>query len=46
MLAAIYFAICYPLSRIARRLEARQPANERIVVAGEADQLATVSSTR
>lgn len=44
VLAAIYFAICYPLSRVARRLEARQPVSERIVVAGEADQLATVSS--
>ena len=44
VLAAIYFAICYPLSRAARRLEARQPAGARIVVTGEADQIATATS--
>ena len=44
VLAAIYFALCYPLSRVARRLGARQPASERIVVTGEADQIATVTS--
>jgi len=43
-LAAIFFVICYPLSRVARRLESRQPASERIVVAGEADQIATATS--
>ncbi len=46
VLGAIFFAICYPLSRVARRLEARQPAGERIVVSGEADQLATATSAR
>lgn len=44
VLAAIFFVICYPLSRVARRLESRQPASERIVVAGEADQIATATS--
>ena len=39
VLACIYFAICYALSRVARRLELRQPTAERIVVTGEADQL-------
>lgn len=46
VLGIIFFAICYPLSRAARRLEARQPSSERIAVSGEADQLATVTSTR
>lgn len=46
VLAVIFFAICYPLSRIARRLEARQPATVRIVVTGEADQMATAISPR
>jgi glutamate transport system permease protein len=44
VLAAIYFAICYSLSRVSRRLELRQPAAERIVVTGEADQLAAATS--
>ena len=39
VLAGIYFVICYSLSRLSRRLELRQPADKRIVVAGEADQL-------
>ena len=39
VLACIYFAICYSLSRVSRRLELRQPAAQRIVVTGEADQL-------
>jgi glutamate transport system permease protein len=41
VLACIYFVICYVLSRVARRLELRQPTAERVVVTGEADQLAT-----
>jgi len=44
VLAIIYFAICYPLSRAARRLEARQPVSVRIVVTGDADQIATATS--
>lgn len=39
VLALIYFAICYSLSRVSRRLELRQPSAGRIVVTGEADQL-------
>jgi glutamate transport system permease protein len=46
VIAVIFFAICYPLSRAARRLEAKQPADERIVVTGEADQIATATSIR
>ncbi len=46
VLAVIFFAICYPLSRVARRLEVRQPDTERIVVSGEADQIATATSVR
>jgi hypothetical protein len=44
VLAAMYFAICYSLSRVSRRLELRQPAAERIVVTGEADQLAAATA--
>jgi glutamate transport system permease protein len=40
VIAVIFFLICYPLSRLSRRLEARQPTEERVVVTGEADQLA------
>lgn len=43
VIAVIFFLICYPLSRLSRRLEARQPAAERVVVTGEADQLATAT---
>ena len=38
MIACIFFAINYPLSRFSRRLEARRPAAERVTVAGEEDQ--------
>ncbi len=40
VIAVIFFLICYPLSRLSRRLEARQPGVERVVVTGEADQIA------
>jgi glutamate transport system permease protein len=40
VIACLFFAINYPLSRISRRLEARQPAEERVAVAGEEDQIA------
>ncbi len=40
VIAVIFFLICYPLSRLSRRLEARQPSGERVVVTGEADQIA------
>jgi His/Glu/Gln/Arg/opine family amino acid ABC transporter permease subunit len=39
VIAVIFFLICYPLSRLSRRLEARQPGVERVVVTGEADQV-------
>jgi glutamate transport system permease protein len=38
VIACIFFAINYPLSRLSRRLEARRPVAERIVVSGEEDQ--------
>jgi glutamate transport system permease protein len=44
MLGVVFFVICYALSRAARRLELRQPDAARVVVTGEADQLATVTS--
>jgi His/Glu/Gln/Arg/opine family amino acid ABC transporter permease subunit len=44
VVACIFFVVCYTLSRIARRLELRQPAAERVVVTGEADQVATVTA--
>jgi len=40
VIACLFFAINYPLSRISRRLEARQPAEERVAVTGEEDQIA------
>jgi glutamate transport system permease protein len=40
VIGIIFFLICYPLSRLSRRLEARQPSEERVVVTGEADQMA------
>jgi glutamate transport system permease protein len=40
VIGVIFFLILYPLSRLSRRLEAGQPAAERVVVTGEADQLA------
>lgn len=40
VIACIYFVICYSLSRLSRRLEARRPAVERLVVIGEEDQVA------
>jgi His/Glu/Gln/Arg/opine family amino acid ABC transporter permease subunit len=43
VIAIIFFLICYPLSRLSRRLEARQPATERVVVTGEVDQLASAT---
>ena len=39
VIAIIFFLICYPLSRLSRRLEARQPTAERVVITGEADQI-------
>ena len=44
VIALLFFAINYPLSRLARRLETRRPADQRVAVAGEEDQLATVVS--
>ncbi|MBA2254126.1 MAG: amino acid ABC transporter permease [Chloroflexi bacterium] len=38
VIACIFFAINYPLSRFSRRLEARRPAHERVHVLGEEDQ--------
>jgi glutamate transport system permease protein len=43
VVAVIFFLICYPLSRLSRRLEAGQPRSERVVVTGEADQLAAAT---
>jgi glutamate transport system permease protein len=43
VIAVIFFLICYPLSRLSRRLEARQPREERVVVTGEADQIAAAT---
>jgi glutamate transport system permease protein len=39
VIGVIFFLILYPLSRLSRRLEARQPATERVAVTGEADQI-------
>jgi glutamate transport system permease protein len=44
VIAIIFFIICFTLSRIARRLEQRQPAAERVVVTGEEDQVATAAA--
>lgn len=38
VIAVIFFLINYPLSRFSRRLEARQPIEERLHVVGEEDQ--------
>lgn len=38
--ACIYFAICYSLSQVARRLEAGRPPEQRVAVSGEEDQIA------
>ena len=43
VIAVIFFLICYPLSRLSRRLEARQPPTDRVVVTGEPDQLTTAT---
>jgi glutamate transport system permease protein len=40
VIGVVFFVILYPLSRLSRRLEARQPRAERVVVTGELDQLA------
>lgn len=40
-LALLFFAINYPLSRVSRRLEARQPADQRVRVGGDEDLVAT-----
>ena len=40
VIAVIFFIICYPLSRLSRRLEARQPEAERVAVPREPEQLA------
>lgn len=39
VIAVIFFLICYPLSRLSRRLEAGRPITERLGVTGEPDQL-------
>jgi glutamate transport system permease protein len=41
VLAMIFFAINFPLSLVSRRLEARQPAHERVRVGGEEDLVPT-----
>ncbi|CAN5549334.1 hypothetical protein BH20CHL6_BH20CHL6_13710 [soil metagenome] len=46
VIGLMFFLICYPLSLISRRLEARQPVSERVIVIGEEDQLATAVSAR
>lgn len=38
VVACVFFVICFTLSRISRRLEARHPKEERVTVSGEADQ--------
>lgn len=38
VIACIFFAINYPLSRFSRRLETRRPADERLHIIGEEDQ--------
>lgn len=38
VIACIFFAINYPLSRFSRRLESRQPAEQRLHIVGEEDQ--------
>jgi len=43
VIGVIFFLILYPLSRLSRRLEARQPVAERVVVTGEADQIAAAT---
>lgn len=43
VLGVIFFLICYPLSRLSRRLEAGQPRGERVAVTGEADQIAVAT---
>jgi len=43
VIGVIFFLICYPLSRLSRRLEAREPGRERVVVTGEADQIAVAT---
>jgi glutamate transport system permease protein len=43
VIAVIFFLICYPLSRLSRRLEAGQPDKGRVVVTGEADQIPTAT---
>jgi len=40
VIGVIFFLILYPLSRLSRRLETRQPIAERVVVTGELDQIA------
>jgi His/Glu/Gln/Arg/opine family amino acid ABC transporter permease subunit len=44
VVACLFFVVCYALSRVARRLEIRQPEAVRVVVTGEADQVATVTA--
>ena len=43
VIGVIFFLILYPLSRLSRRLEARQPTSERVVVSGEIDQIGTAT---
>ena len=43
VIGVMFFLILYPLSRLSRRLEARQPSAERVVVTGEVDQLAAAT---
>ncbi|MDQ3448250.1 MAG: amino acid ABC transporter permease [Chloroflexota bacterium] len=40
VIAVIFFLINYPLSRVSRRLESGRPADERVAVSGEEDQVA------
>jgi glutamate transport system permease protein len=44
VIACFFFVVCFTLSRIARRLEQRQPVEERVVVTGEEDQVAAATA--
>jgi His/Glu/Gln/Arg/opine family amino acid ABC transporter permease subunit len=44
VIAVLFFLINYPLSRFSRRLESRQPADQRLHIVGEEDQ-ALVAAT-
>jgi glutamate transport system permease protein len=43
VIGIIFFAINYPLSRFSRRLETMRPAEERLAVSGEEDQVVSMA---